>query len=118
MQDVVFSKHVGLEISDMARSEWGFKKLRNFRAGIEAGISWIKRVFGLTRCTWKVETAFKSYVWARAPWLSTCSFLRDDSCPPRSDVDARFVRRLPRFARRAKAAAWAPPIALYALRTH
>jgi IS5 family transposase len=64
VEDVVFSKHVGLAIADMARSEWVFKRLRNFRAGIEAGISWLKRVFGLTRCTWRGEVAFKSYVWA------------------------------------------------------
>jgi IS5 family transposase len=76
VQDVVFSKHVGLEISDMARSEWVFKKLRNFRAGIEAGISWIKRVFGLTRCTWKGETAFKSYVWASTVAFNLLVFAR------------------------------------------
>jgi transposase, IS5 family len=64
VEDVAFSKHVGLEIEEMARSKWVFKKLRNFRAGIEAGISWLKRVFGLSRCTWKGHPAFKSYVWA------------------------------------------------------
>ncbi len=63
VDDVVFSKHVGLAMEDMARSERVFKKLRHFRAGIEASISWIKRVFGLSRCTWKGETAFKSYMW-------------------------------------------------------
>jgi len=64
VEDVAFSKHVGLEIEDMVRSEWVFKKLRKFRAGVEAGISWLKRVFGLSRCTWKGHPAFKSYVWA------------------------------------------------------
>jgi IS5 family transposase len=66
VNDVAFTKHVGLKIEEMVRSEWVFKKLRNFRAGIEAGISWLKRAFGLSRCTWKGLPAFKSYVWASA----------------------------------------------------
>jgi len=64
--DIAFSKHVGLKVEDTAKSDWVFKKLRNFRAGIEAGISWLKRVFGLSRCTWRGLPAFKSYVWASA----------------------------------------------------
>jgi IS5 family transposase len=41
-----------------------FKKLRNFRAGIEANISRLKRVFGLARCTWSGWPGFKQYVWS------------------------------------------------------
>lgn len=37
-QDVAFAKKQGLSISDMARSGWVYKRLRNFRAGVE-GIS-------------------------------------------------------------------------------
>ena len=48
VNDVAFSKHLGLSIEEMVKSEWVFKKLRSFRAGIEAGISWLKRVFGLS----------------------------------------------------------------------
>jgi IS5 family transposase len=66
VNDVAFSKHIGLSIEEMVKSEWVFKRLRRFRAGIEAGISWLKRVFGLTRCTWKGLPAFKSYVWGSA----------------------------------------------------
>ena len=47
----------------MAKSEWVYKRLRDFRAGIEAGISWLKRAFGLARCTWKGFDSFRSYVW-------------------------------------------------------
>jgi IS5 family transposase len=61
--DVVFSKHVGLDVSDMAKSSWVFRKLRNFRAGIEAGISFLKRTFGLRRCNWRGFDSFGSYVW-------------------------------------------------------
>lgn len=50
--DVSFSKRKGLPVMDMVKSSWVYKKLRNFRAGIEANISVLKRAFGLTRCTW------------------------------------------------------------------
>lgn len=40
------------------------KRLRRFRAGIESGISRLKRSFGVDRCTWKGRRSFKSYVWA------------------------------------------------------
>lgn len=38
------------------------KKLRCFRAGIEAIISAVKRAFGLDRCTWSGWEGFKQYV--------------------------------------------------------
>lgn len=64
VKDVVFHKRRGLEVSEMAKSTWVYKKLRNFRAGIEGCISFLKRSFGLTRATWKGLASFKSYVWA------------------------------------------------------
>jgi IS5 family transposase len=62
--DVVFTKGRGLSVSDMAKSTWVFKKLRRFRAGIEAGISFLKRCFGLGRCLWRGFASFKAYTWA------------------------------------------------------
>jgi len=64
VKDVCFAKKRGLAEGDMCRSSWVYKKLRNFRAGIESGISWLKRCFGLDRCTWKSLESFHSYVWA------------------------------------------------------
>lgn len=64
IKDVCFAKKRGLNESDMCRSEYVYKKLRRFRAGIESGISWLKRSFGLTRCTWKGFDSFKCYVLA------------------------------------------------------
>ena len=64
VKDVCFSKGRGLAAEDMCRSERVYKRLRNFRAGIESGISWLKRSLGLTRCPWKGFESFKSYVWA------------------------------------------------------
>jgi IS5 family transposase len=64
LKDICFSKGRGLAVDEMCRSNWVYKQLRNFRAGIESGISWLKRSLGLDRCTWKGFESFKSYVWA------------------------------------------------------
>lgn len=64
IDDVMFHKKCGLEVEDMAKSQWVFRKLRKFRAGIEGCISTLKRAFGMSRCTWRGERGFKSYVWA------------------------------------------------------
>ena len=64
IKDVCFAKKRGLKTEDMCRSQWVYNRLRRFRAGIESGISWVKRCFGMTRCTWKGLRSFKSYVWA------------------------------------------------------
>ena len=64
VEDMAFHKKRGLSIEDMVRSHWVYRKLRNFRAGIEAGISCLKRAYGLSRCTWKGLVHFKSFVWS------------------------------------------------------
>ena len=62
IKDVSFSKKRGLEVLDMVKSQWVYKRLRNFRAGIESWISFLKRSFGLERCTWKGWAGFARYV--------------------------------------------------------
>src|SRR3954452_23445769 len=64
VRDMAFHKKSGLSIEDMVRSRWVYRKLRNFRAGIEAGISCLKRASGLARCTWRGLDHFKAYVWS------------------------------------------------------
>ena len=64
VHDVAFHKKRGLTIEDMVKSRWVYRKLRNFRAGIEANISCLKRAFGLARCTWRGLAHFKAYVWS------------------------------------------------------
>ena len=64
VEDVCFHKKRGLLVSDMTRSSWVYRRLRNFRAGIEGMISFLKRAFGLRRCTWRGELSFESYVQA------------------------------------------------------
>lgn len=64
IKDVCFAKKRGLSETDMCRSQYVYRSLCRFRAGIESGISWLKRCLGLTRCTWKGWDSFKSYVWS------------------------------------------------------
>ena len=64
VRDMAFHKKRGLRIEDMVRSRWVYRKLRNFRAGIEADISCLKRAYGLARCTWRGLDHFKAYVWS------------------------------------------------------
>jgi IS5 family transposase len=66
VRDMAFHKKRGLAIEEMVKSRWVYRKLRNFRAGIEAGISCLKRSFGLARCTWRGLARFKAYVWSAA----------------------------------------------------
>ena len=64
VKDAAFAKKRGLSVLAMAKSAWVYRALRNFRAGIEAGISTLKRAFGLSRCTWKGWEGFGRYVWS------------------------------------------------------
>lgn len=66
VRDVAFHKKRGLTIAAMVRSRWVYRKLRNFRAGIEADISCLKRAYGLARCTWRGLDRFKAYIWSAA----------------------------------------------------
>ena len=64
VRDMSFSKRKGLSVLEMVKSNWVYKRLKNFRAGIEANISTLKRAFGLTRSTWSGWAGFKQYVWS------------------------------------------------------
>ncbi len=64
VKDVCFSKGRSLEITDMVKSAWVYKRLRRFRAGVEGVISFLKRAFGFDRCTWRGLEGFKAYAWA------------------------------------------------------
>lgn len=76
VRDVAFHKKCGLRIEDMVKSNWVYNKLRNFRAGIEAGISWLKRVYGLGRCTWRGLGHFEAYVWSSVVAFNLSLFTR------------------------------------------
>jgi len=76
VSDMAFHKKAGLRIEDMVRSKWVYRKLRNFRAGIEAGISCLKRAYGLARCTWRGLDHFKAYVWSSVVAYNLVLFTR------------------------------------------
>ena len=61
---MAFHKKAGLRVMDMVKSNWVYRKLRNFRAGIELDISCLKRAYGLARCIWRGLDHFRAYVWS------------------------------------------------------
>ena len=76
VRDMAFHKKKGLRIEDMVKSKWVYRKLRNFRAGIEADISCLKRAYGLARCTWRGLDHFKAYVWSSVVAYNLALFAR------------------------------------------
>ena len=76
VRDVAFHKKSGLRIEDMVRSRWVYRKLRNFRAGIEADISCLKRAYGLARCIWRGLDHFRAYVWSAVVAYNLVLFAR------------------------------------------
>jgi IS5 family transposase len=76
VHDMAFHKKRGLGIEDMVRSRWVYRKLRNFRAGIEADISCLKRAYGLARCTWRGLDHFRAYVWSAVVAYNLALFAR------------------------------------------
>jgi len=64
IDDVAFHKKCGLSVSEMTRSDWIYRSLKRFRAGVESTMSFLKRCFGIDRCTWKGWDAFRSYTLA------------------------------------------------------
>ena len=57
VEDVAFTK-AHFAVTDMVKSSWVYQRLRRFRCGIEGVISFLKRVFGLDRCTWRSLPSF------------------------------------------------------------
>ena len=55
-------KKRGMTVDEMTESDWLYKTLKRFRAGIEGNISTLKRAFGLGRCLWRGLEGFKAYV--------------------------------------------------------
>jgi IS5 family transposase len=72
VEDVAFSKRGSLEITEMVKSSWVYRRLRDFRAGVEGTISFLKRAFGLDRCTWSGLASFEAYVYGS---VLTCNLL-------------------------------------------
>ena len=65
----------------MVKSRWVFRKLRDFRAGIEGCISFLKRCFGLRRCLWSGLESFGAYVWASVVTANLLTLARCEMPP-------------------------------------
>jgi IS5 family transposase len=64
VEDIAFHRKNGLSIPEMVRSAWVFRRLRDFRSGIEGVISTLKRAFRMDRCSWRGLASFRAYVWS------------------------------------------------------
>ena len=62
VQDVVFTAPRKKDAPDTDRDSKTYKRLRQWRSGIEGIISATKRAFGLARCTWSGFESFQAYV--------------------------------------------------------
>jgi len=62
VKDVCFPKKCNMKITDMVKSSWVYKELVNWRAGIEAVISFLKRCFGMRRANWQGFDGYKQYI--------------------------------------------------------
>jgi transposase, IS5 family len=61
---VVFHKRVGISLQEMGVKTKTFKKLRDFRAGVEGNISELKRAFGAGKARWKKFDGFCAFAWS------------------------------------------------------
>jgi transposase, IS5 family len=62
-REACFSKPAGVPLDEQTSTLRMRRILKRFRAGIEATISFLKRSFGLSRCTWTGLTRFRAYCW-------------------------------------------------------
>ena len=76
VHDMAFHKKAGLRIKDMVKSNWVYRKLRNFRAGIESDISCLKRAYGVARCIGRGLDHFRAYVWSSVVAYNLALFAR------------------------------------------
>jgi IS5 family transposase len=76
VSDAAFHKKCGIAVADMVKSPWVYRRLRNFRAGIEASISCFKRAYGAARCTWRGPQHFKAYIWSKVVAYNLTLFAR------------------------------------------
>ena len=64
VQEAAFAKNSAIDVLRSVSSAATHRALQRLRAGVEASISWLKRSFGLGRCTWSGFESFQAYVWA------------------------------------------------------
>ena len=62
-REACFSKPAGVPLDAQTSTPRLRRILKRFRAGIEATVSFLKRSFGLSRCTWTGLPRFRAYCW-------------------------------------------------------
>jgi IS5 family transposase len=62
-REACFSKPAGVPLDEQTSTPRLRRILKRFRAGIEATVSFLKRSFGLSRCTWTGLVRFRAYCW-------------------------------------------------------
>ena len=68
--------------------------LARFRSGIEAGISYLKRCFGIGRCNWRGSTASRPTCTLRYSPTTSCASC---GCAPPDGIDPNRPPRFPRL---------------------
>ena len=76
VEQVAFAKNSAINVLASVTDAQTHRKLQRLRAGIEASISWLKRCFGLGRCTWRGFQSFRAYVWSGALAANLLQFAR------------------------------------------
>ena len=79
LKHAVFHKRVGISYQEMGVKIKTFKKLRNFRAGVEGNISELKRAFGAGKAKWKGLDGFKAFVWSSVVCYNLVRMARQQS---------------------------------------
>jgi IS5 family transposase len=62
-REACFSKPAGVPVDEQTSTPRMRSILKRLRAGIEATASFLKRSFGLSRCTWQGLARFRAYCW-------------------------------------------------------
>ena len=95
VHDVAFHKKAGLRIKDMVKSNWVYRKLRNFRAGIELDISLPEA---------RLWSGALSLAWARPLYSLRLVLSRRlqprPLCPAQADLTLSHRRAIPSLADR------------------
>ncbi len=76
VHDAAFHKKSGLRVIDMVKSNWVYRKLRNFRARHRSRHPCLKRAYGLGRRLWRGLDHFKAYVWSSVVAYNLALFAR------------------------------------------
>jgi transposase, IS5 family len=76
VKNAYFAKMKNVEIEEMCRSKRSFKRLRNFRAGIESNISVLKRRFGMSKVYWRGWAGFQCSIWSSVVAYNFCLLVK------------------------------------------